>query len=83
MQDFHREALQLIQALAFDPDGMSNPELLSMKFGLYARLLTFLDTAIRHTQSNKLRVCASSFAISSSAGCTWMRRAAGRTICRD
>ncbi|WP_421414227.1 hypothetical protein [Agrobacterium tumefaciens] len=54
MQDFHREALELTQALAFDPDGVSDPELLSVKFGLYARLLTFLDTAIRHTQSDKL-----------------------------
>ncbi|MFF0952167.1 hypothetical protein ACFYE9_32475 [Rhizobium leguminosarum] len=54
MRDFQREALTLTQLLEFDPDSVNDPELLSVKFALYARLLTFLDTAIRHTESDKL-----------------------------
>ncbi len=54
MQDFQREALELTETLEFDPHIVSDPELLSVKLALYARILTFLDTAIRHSQSDKL-----------------------------
>lgn len=61
LRDFRSDATEFVQNVVAAPEDPKDAELQSIRFAVYARLLTLLDTAIRHAEADKqleLRITA-------------------------
>lgn len=57
LHDFRTDATEFVQNVVAAPEHAKDAELQSIRFAVYARLLSLLDTAVRHAEADKQLGC--------------------------